>query len=124
MELHQDIDQAGIKNEDRFEAMLERPKFVSYGEEVYPSFPEKAACYFHSIARGGHIFHNGNKRTALLVLETFLNINGFELTLDNQKAEDFTVEVATHPKYKGNDCIKYLAIELDKYMVLEGTTDF
>lgn len=112
MDLYHDNDQAGIKNRDRFEAMLNRPKTELYGKETFPTIEEKACCYYHSIARGGHIFQNGNKRTALTVFETFLNINGLELTLAEDEAEDFTVYVAYDDKFKDNDCIQYLTAEL------------
>ncbi|WP_010529299.1 type II toxin-antitoxin system death-on-curing family toxin [Lentibacillus jeotgali] len=113
MEMYHDLDQAGIKYPDKFEAMLERPKTVLFGEEQYPSIEEKACCYYHSIARGGHIFHNGNKRTALTVFETFLNLNSYELTMTNEEAEDFTVYLAEDEKFKENDCIQYLVNELN-----------
>ncbi len=116
MEMYDDMEQAGIKFPDKFEAMLERPKIELFGEEQYPSIEEKACCYYHSIARGGHIFHNDNKRTALTVFETFLNVNGYEFTMTNDEAEDYTVYLAEDDKFKENDCIHYLVNELEDYI--------
>jgi death-on-curing protein len=116
MEMYDDMEQAGIKYTDKFEAMLERPKTELFGEEQYPSIIEKACCYYHSVARGGHIFHNRNKRTALTVFETVLNVNGYELTMSNQEAEDFTVYVAKDDKFRENDCIQYLVSEIQEYI--------
>nr|WP_280109621.1 type II toxin-antitoxin system death-on-curing family toxin [Anoxybacillus flavithermus] len=70
---------------------------------------EKACCYYHSIATG-HIFHNGNKRTALAVFVTFLDLNGYEFTMTNKEAEDFNAE------FRGNDCIQHLVRELEGYI--------
>lgn len=116
MEMYDDMEQAGIKYLDKFEAMLERPKTVLFGEEQYPSIVEKACCYYHSIARGGHIFHNGNKRTALTVFVTFLDVNGYEFTMTNDDAEEFTVYLARDEKFKENDCIHYLMGELGDFI--------
>ncbi|WP_445613190.1 type II toxin-antitoxin system death-on-curing family toxin [Geobacillus sp. YF-1] len=111
MEMHGDAEQAGVKFSDKFAWMLERPKTKLFGEEQFPSIIEKACCYYHSIATG-HIFHNGNKRTALAVFVTFLNLNGYELTMTNKEAEDFTVYLAEDAKFRGNDCIQHLCREL------------
>ncbi|PPA68814.1 type II toxin-antitoxin system death-on-curing family toxin [Jeotgalibacillus proteolyticus] len=116
MDFYEDSDQAGIKNQDRFEGMVARPKTTLYGVETFPTVIEKACCYYHSIARGGHIFQNGNKRTALTVLETFLNINGLELIWSEQQAEDFTVYVANDDRFKDNDCIHFLKEELEAFI--------
>ncbi|MBA2176850.1 type II toxin-antitoxin system death-on-curing family toxin [Halobacillus locisalis] len=116
MEYYNDSDQAGIRSIEAFESMLERPKTELFGEEQFPTVLHKACCYFHSISRSGHIFHNGNKRTALTVLETYLNMNGYELTFSNKQAEDFTVYVAEDDKFKTNDCIDFLLEELYEFV--------
>lgn len=116
MEMYDDNEQAGIKFHDKFEAMLERPKTELFGEEQFPSIVEKACCYYHSIARGGHIFHNGNKRTALTVFVTFLDVNSYEFTMSNEEAEDFTVYLARDDKFRENDCIHYLVDELKSFI--------
>ncbi|HKT18675.1 MAG TPA: type II toxin-antitoxin system death-on-curing family toxin [Stellaceae bacterium] len=51
----------------------------AYGE---PDAAELAAAYAFGIARN-HPFVDGNKRVALLALETFLLDNGFELMVDD-----------------------------------------
>ncbi|CCQ96637.1 Death-on-curing family protein [[Clostridium] ultunense Esp] len=115
MEMHDDIKQAGVKFPEKFEWMLERPKTKVFGEEQFPTVIEKACCYYHSIARG-HIFHNGNKRTALVVFVTFLDLHGYEFTMTNKEAEDFTVYLAEDDKFRGNDCIRHLVNELKDYI--------
>ncbi|SFA56007.1 death on curing protein [Parageobacillus thermantarcticus] len=115
MEMYGDAEQAGIQFPDKFAWMLERPKTKLFGEEQFPSIIEKACCYYHSIATG-HIFHNGNKRTALAVFVTFLDLNGYEFTMTNKEAEDFTVYLAEDAKFRGNDCIHHLVRELKDYI--------
>lgn len=116
MEIYGAGEHAGVKFPDQFEYMLERPKSEYFGQEQYPSVIEKACCYYHSIVKG-HIFHNGNKRTALTVFETFLNLNGYELNLSEQEAEDFTVYLAENEKFKSNDSVEILVAELKNHIV-------
>ncbi len=56
--------------------MARAPNLAAYGE---PDAAELAATYAFGIARN-HPFVDGNKRTALVVSETFLILNGFVLT--------------------------------------------
>jgi death on curing protein len=56
-------------------AMAQAQNLAGYGA---PDVAELAAAYAFGIARN-HPFIDGNKRTALVVSETFLALNGFEL---------------------------------------------
>jgi death-on-curing protein len=51
---------------------------VIFGEVMYPTIESKAALYLFNITEN-HIFSDENKRTGLLSLHIFLNINGFRL---------------------------------------------
>ncbi len=63
-----------------FESAMARPQnLVAYGD---PDLAELAAAYVFGIARN-HPFVDGNKRTAAVVSETFLNINRAILTANN-----------------------------------------
>lgn len=56
-------------------AMARSQNLASYGE---PDVAELAAAYAFGIARN-HPFVDGNKRTAAVVSETFLALNGYRL---------------------------------------------
>lgn len=116
MKRHDDLEQSGIKYYNEFEAMLKCPGTSLFGEEQFPSTIEKGCCYYHSIAKN-HIFHNGNKRTALATFMTYLRLNGLDVTFTNKESEDFTVYVATDEKFKTNDCITHLVTELTPYII-------
>jgi len=64
-------------------------------EYFYPTIHDKAACLFFSIA-GGHIFGNGNKRTAVLALDLFLRANSVYLLLQNTEIYDLAIQTATY----------------------------
>ncbi|EBD9832207.1 type II toxin-antitoxin system death-on-curing family toxin, partial [Salmonella enterica] len=58
---------------------------------------ELAATYWVAIARG-HIFHDGNKRTAFFVTMAFLRRNGIRIHDTDNTLENLTVEAATGEK--------------------------
>jgi hypothetical protein len=63
--------------------------------DFYPSVFDKAACLFFSIA-GGHIFTNGNKRTAVLTVDQFLYANELYLVLLNEDMRKIAEETASY----------------------------
>lgn len=73
----------GLRDEGLLESALARPHMkAQYGEEDISLL---AAAYGYGLARN-HPFVDGNKRTALVVMETFLVVHGFELRADNAEA--------------------------------------
>lgn len=67
----------GVRDMRLLESAMARPMNLNaYGE---PDAAELAASYAYGIARN-HPFVDGNKRTAAVVSETFLLLNGLELT--------------------------------------------
>jgi death-on-curing protein len=70
----------GTRDEGLLESALARPRHLeSYGT---PDAAELAAAYGHGIARN-HPFIDGNKRTAFVAVELFLDLNGWSLTADD-----------------------------------------
>ncbi len=88
----------GVRDANMLESAMARPlNLMAYGD---PDIAELAASYAFGIARN-HPFVDGNKRTAAVVSETFLMLNGHELTCDDVElvvtflalaAGDLTVE--------------------------------
>lgn len=73
---------SGIRDDGMLKSALARPQQLwNYGEPP-PSMASLAASYAFGIARN-HPFIDGNKRSALVAMETFLNINGWELDATN-----------------------------------------
>jgi death-on-curing protein len=68
---------AGVRDEGLLSSALARPQNqAAYGENVDAA--SLAAAYAFGIARN-HPFLDGNKRTAFVVMELFLNLNGWIL---------------------------------------------
>lgn len=67
---------AGVRDQASLESAIARPRnLAAYGE---PDAAALAAAYAYGIARN-HPFVDGNKRTAAVVSETFLVMNGYRL---------------------------------------------
>lgn len=70
----------GVRDTGLLESALARPRnLVAYGD---PDAADLAAAYGFGIARN-HPFVDGNKRTALVACETFLNVNSLDLLADD-----------------------------------------
>lgn len=68
-----------------------------FGHELYPTLAAKAAYLFIHIA-SGHIFSNGNKRTASLCLDAFALVNSCYLTISNEEIQVLARSVASYKK--------------------------
>lgn len=67
----------GIRDKNLLLSALARPQnLFAYGEDV--EIPQLAAAYAFGIVKN-HPFLDGNKRTAYVVMRTFLLINSFDL---------------------------------------------
>ncbi|MGA1784559.1 MAG: type II toxin-antitoxin system death-on-curing family toxin [Pontimonas sp.] len=72
---------------------LERPHTTLFGEEVYPTLAEKAAAMGHAIAKY-HPMLDGNKRSAWIGMNVFLELNGFDVDASVDEAFDFMLDIA------------------------------
>jgi death on curing protein len=88
------LGQLEIRDLGLLESATARPQASAFGEDAYPTLPEKAAALVHSIARN-HALVDGNKRLALAGLIAFLGLNGWRLRFDNDQAYDFIIAIAS-----------------------------
>ena len=85
----------GIREPGMLASVSEKPKTTFGKEELYPDIFTKTATIYEGLCNY-HVFIDGNKRTAALVMYRFLTINGYELTATNKQLEDYTLFVATN----------------------------
>jgi len=91
-QLHEHGGAAGIRDEGMFNSALARPQnLVAYGK---PDAAALAAAYAFGLAKN-HAFIDGNKRTALVALELFLELNSFELAADDAQCVLVMLSVAS-----------------------------
>lgn len=78
----------GVRDEGMLESALGRPRHRFAYKDPTPTVAALAASYAFGIAKN-HAFVDGNKRTAAVVCETFLVLNG--LTLNATDVELYPV---------------------------------
>ncbi len=81
----------GVRDRGLLESALARPQnLLAYGS---PDLADLAAAYASGIARN-RPFIDGNKRTAWVVSETFVELNGFEIAADDAAAYEAVFALA------------------------------
>ena len=90
-----------LHNGDSLAFALEAVDAVSFGRELYPTLHEKVAFLIYSIIQN-HIFHDGNKRTAMTVGRVYLLMYGYDLEIEkdvvDQDAMNVAIDVADSKK--------------------------
>lgn len=75
----------GIRDQGLLDSALARPINAAHYGEPEPDVPELAALYAIAVSRN-HPFVDGNKRVAYVLLELFLELNGYALPVSNAEA--------------------------------------
>ncbi len=83
----------GVRDENLFKAALARPLNKWHYEEPRPDLFGLAAAYAFGIAKG-HVFHDGNKRSAHTVAFVFLKHNGYTHSADETEVVATMIAVA------------------------------
>ncbi len=81
----------GLRDAGMLESALDRPRSKWSYEKT--ELPELAAAYAFAVARN-HPFVDGNKRTSLLALYTFLGINGIDFSVPEAEAAAMILALA------------------------------
>jgi death-on-curing protein len=82
---------AGLRDAALLESALDRPRNKWAYEQA--ELPELAAAYGFGLARN-HPFVDGNKRTSLLAIYTFLGINGVDFIVPEAEAAAMILSLA------------------------------
>lgn len=82
-----------VRDRGQVAATLARPAGGMVGEEFYPSIAAKAAALLHGFATT-QAFVDGNKRMAVLVALTFLQMNGYYLKMSDNDLYHLTIDAA------------------------------
>lgn len=88
------------------ESACYRPKTTIGGKEMYDDIFKKASCLIHSLIKN-HPFVDGSKRTAVVSCVAFLSLNGYELTLNDEKLVKLTKYVES-----GKFSVSQISLEL------------
>ena len=83
----------GVRDSGGLDSALAQPRMTFAGEELYPSLVEKAAALGFSLVCN-HPFIDGNKRIGHAAMETFLVLNGWELSANVDEQEQIILTLA------------------------------
>lgn len=89
------ISPAGVRDRDLLESAAGRPLTGLGDIKKYPTVQMAGAALMHSIVHN-HAFFNGNKRTGLVSMLSFMDANGFTLTTNEDELFQWTIRVAKH----------------------------
>jgi death on curing protein len=85
---------AGIRDLGMLESALAQPLMTFGGEELYPTLMDKAAAVGFSLINN-HPIVDGNKRIGPAVMETFLVLNGYEISATVDEQERLILQIAS-----------------------------
>lgn len=89
----------GIRDEGLLESALAQPQMTLSGDYAHKDIYEMAAAYGYHLCKN-HPFVDGNKRVALVTMDTFLFVNGWELKADEKSAYLIMMEIADGQRTK------------------------
>jgi death-on-curing protein len=83
----------GIRDRGGLDSAAAQPRMAFGGQELYPTPVEKAAALGFSLVLN-HPFVDGNKRVGHAAMETFLVVNGYELSAPVDEQEQVILSLA------------------------------
>jgi death on curing protein len=84
----------GIRDMGLLESAITQPRMTFSGEELHPDLLEKSVALGFSIIMN-HPFVDGNKRTGHAAIETFLILNGMEISASVDEQERIVLAIAS-----------------------------
>lgn len=85
--------QPGLRDLALLESALAQPKATYGGKFLHKTLFDKAAAYGFHLCQN-HPFVDGNKRIALVVMDLFLQINGWEMVATEEEAYAAIMDLA------------------------------
>lgn len=104
----------GIKDAAALDMAVNQPQQEVFGEALYPTIYDKASILAINLAKR-HPFQNGNKRTALVSMITFLMMNGYTISFTQEDAVSFILNITTSTQEFDN-----LKEEVSNYLKTSG----
>src|SRR6056297_301421 len=96
----------GVRDEKLLESALAQPQASFEGEYVHEDLYQMAAAYGFHLCQN-HPFYDGNKRTALIAMYTFLYVNGYQIKADKKSLFAIIMDLASG-KVKKDELAEYL----------------
>jgi death on curing protein len=84
----------GIRDEGLLDSALEQPGAMFAGSYLHDSLVKMAAAYGFHICKN-HPFIDGNKRVALVAMDTFLHQNNYDITASEKEVYEVIIKLAS-----------------------------
>ncbi|MDP2208789.1 MAG: type II toxin-antitoxin system death-on-curing family toxin [Bacteroidota bacterium] len=84
----------GIRDKNLLESALAQPKITMAGKYLHKTIFDKAAAYGFHVCKN-HPFVDGNKRVSLVLMDIFLQKNGWQLIADETSAYEMMMNLAS-----------------------------
>jgi death on curing protein len=85
---------SGIRDEGLLDSALAQPRAMFEGSYLHDSLAKMAAAYGFHICNN-HPFIDGNKRVALVAMDTFLQKNGYEISASEKDVYEVIMKLAS-----------------------------
>ena len=86
----------GIRDEGLLQSAVQQIEQTFGGKHLYPTLLDKAAALFISLLKN-HPFVDGNKRTAVVALGVFLELNRHPLKIEPISLAEWVEKMAANP---------------------------
>ena len=90
----------GLRDMGLLESAVNQPRMTFGEQELYPTLIDKASALCFSIVMN-HPFIDGNKRTGHAAMETFLVLNGLEVSASVDEQEKIILSLASGELKRG-----------------------
>ena len=84
----------GLRDPGLLDSALAQPKMTAGGKFVHKTLFDKAAAYGFHVCKN-HPFVDGNKRVAFVLMDIFLQKNGWEITANEEEAYSMMMLLAS-----------------------------
>jgi len=84
----------GLRDRNLLASALAQPKMTVGGKFVHKTLFQKAAAYGYRVCRN-HPFIDGNKRVAFILVDIFLQKNGWEIVAHEEEAYPMMMDLAS-----------------------------
>lgn len=100
----------GVRDEGLLLSALEAPYQSFGGIDLFPTLLEKSVRLGYGLV-ANHPFVDGNKRIGILVMLSFMELNGIDVTFTDDEVVDMAMGVASG-KYKYEDLLNIVSSKL------------
>ena len=86
---------SGIRDRNLLESALAQPRITVGGKFAHKTIFDKAAAYGYHVCKN-HPFIDGNKRIAFVLMDIFLQKNGWEIVAREEDAYSLIVDLSSN----------------------------